>query len=132
MTYLEKIAEIIRQYPSLTTAGFNVRGEMNQSWEDCEDAFNACVAAITPLKRNIRPSPSAPSSYGLKHDVERLSRNNGINLYVSNGAACAALIWLGIPFVVYGPNAFAAFNLIEYRKFRNDILRVYEAHRLAA
>lgn len=106
MTYETIILDITARYPDLDIAGFDKfsRADGNGDWLQHEAAFFASVDYLSGMKGTVDYGRHAPSSYGLKHDVEGLSAGR---VYVPNGVMIAALIHAGVAFKRDGINATA-------------------------
>lgn len=109
MTYETIILDITARYPDLDIAGLDKfsRADGNGDWLQYEGAFFASVDYLRGMKRTVAYPRHAPSSYGLKHDVERLTNAKGARVYVPNGIMIAALIHAGVAFKRDGINATA-------------------------
>jgi len=98
MTYEDIIDEITTKYPDLDIAGFDkeCRDDPRGDLKDYQKAFEASLRYIDTVKVNKTITSRSPSSYGLKHDVERLNMRAGETIYVPNGVMIAALAWRGV------------------------------------
>ncbi|MGK2911253.1 MAG: hypothetical protein ACSLE1_15840 [Sphingobium sp.] len=99
MTYEEIITDITARYPDLDTAGLekhkrDARGE----WHEYEAAFWAAYDYARSLRiLKSYPIRGGGTSYGFKHDVEKLAQAHDTPVYVPNGVMIAALIFAGVP-----------------------------------
>ena len=103
MTFMKAIEAARAAYPDLGVSGF---GSDDQDWQQYEEAFAVCLEVIDMLPKVVAVSKGAPSSYGLKHDAEKLAERRGKSVYVANGVMIVALHHRGLKAQRNGPNAF--------------------------
>lgn len=90
-----------RQHPELTSYGFGTPAGLADAWRDGMDPEDLQMIASCGLflagLETTTPGPRSPSSYGLKHKVERWAGR-----YVREGALIAAALALGVPLKRHG------------------------------
>ena len=101
MTVLDNV---ISQNPTLTTHGFGVDQGCEDKFEaerealrKCGKEFEICIIWLSERKHRKTVNQKIGTTYGLKHEVERLSENLlGQRIYIHEGALIAAALALEI------------------------------------
>lgn len=115
--YHEIIQSIIQEIPELTTDGYGVLEDKKADFEasqkllfseSSEDAFWACCEYIQFLRPTKNINGNGPTSYQLKHKVEKWA---DYPVYVPNGIFIAAAIHSGLQFKRIKGSVNALFNL---------------------
>lgn len=109
MSKRNDILDLWRIEPDLIYSGFCTdRAQLKQGRRELLNALvevQLCVDWLQLQEWGQRVTPNSPSSYSLKHAVER-----AVGHYIGNGCLIAAAILLGVPYMKYSgsPNAAVA------------------------
>jgi|HubBroStandDraft_4_1064222.scaffolds.fasta_scaffold00021_74 hypothetical protein len=91
------VERIMKEIPNLTANGIEplIAPKFEESRNELRTFLPQVQYVAACLEKHFRPGELSCSSYALKHEVERISREENDYTYISNGAFIAGAILSG-------------------------------------